>query len=91
MSLIGAVYICPQIFDPSLKKKKKKKKTFDLDAALADGSPADGPERSETAATDKENQEPAQNDVDGDPDGKCVKSSGYYLYELDLSCRICEV
>ncbi|XP_049829624.1 eukaryotic translation initiation factor 2 subunit 2 [Schistocerca gregaria] len=47
------------IFDPTLKKKKKKKKTtFDIDAALAEGTVQDGNETGDPATTDKENQEP---------------------------------
>lgn len=56
------------IFDPSLKKKKKKKKNFDFDSAFVDGNSGDGNEKLETAATDKENQEPSHNDDEVDLD-----------------------
>ncbi|KAJ4449810.1 hypothetical protein ANN_01216 [Periplaneta americana] len=47
------------IFDPTLKKKKKKKKTtFDIDAALAEGTVPDSNENTDQQTTDKENQEP---------------------------------
>lgn len=46
------------------KKKKKKKKNFDLEAALGEGHDEGGPDASIT--TDKENQEPTNNEkVDG--------------------------
>lgn len=52
------------IFDPTLKKKKKKKKTtFDIDAALAEGSmPDSSNENTDQMTTDKENQEPPKGD-----------------------------
>ncbi|KAK9500320.1 hypothetical protein O3M35_001603 [Rhynocoris fuscipes] len=57
------------IFDPSQKKKKKKKKSnFDLDAALAESVPSETTEHLETAATDKENQEPTHNDNEAEQD-----------------------
>lgn len=53
------------MFDPTLKKKKKKKKTtFDIDAALAEGSAPDNNENTDSLTTDKENQEPARMDND---------------------------
>lgn len=56
----------PKVFDPSLLKKKKKKKTtaFDMDAAMAEGSPTDAAD-----TTDKENTEPASNVDNMDMDG----------------------
>jgi hypothetical protein len=46
-----------------LKKKKKKKKTsFDIDAALAEGTMPDSSENSDLMSTDKENQEPPRGD-----------------------------
>lgn len=56
------------MFDPSLlKKKKKKKTTFDVDAAMAEGSPTEAGDN-----TDKENTEPASyaDNMDLDMDGK---------------------
>ncbi|XP_023711205.1 eukaryotic translation initiation factor 2 subunit 2 isoform X1 [Cryptotermes secundus] len=51
------------IFDPTLKKKKKKKKTtFDIDAALAEGTVPDSCENADNMTTDKENQEPPRGD-----------------------------
>nr|CAD7260794.1 unnamed protein product [Timema shepardi] len=49
------------IFDLTLKKKKKKKKTtFDIDAALAEGTANDNNDSGDQQTTDKENQEPAR-------------------------------
>lgn len=51
------------IFDPTLKKKKKKKKTtFDIDAALAEGTVPESSENMDHMTTDKENQEPPRVD-----------------------------
>lgn len=45
------------------KKKKKKKTTFDIDAALAEGSmPDSSNENTDQMTTDKENQEPPKGD-----------------------------
>nr|CAD7198998.1 unnamed protein product [Timema douglasi]CAD7406093.1 unnamed protein product [Timema poppensis]CAD7429248.1 unnamed protein product [Timema monikensis]CAD7442461.1 unnamed protein product [Timema bartmani]CAD7595379.1 unnamed protein product [Timema genevievae] len=49
------------IFDLTLKKKKKKKKTtFDIDAALAEGTANDNNDSGDQQTTDKENQEPTR-------------------------------
>jgi hypothetical protein len=44
------------------KKKKKKKTTFDIDAALAEGTLPDNGENTDHMTTDKENQEPPRGD-----------------------------
>ncbi|XP_034232275.1 eukaryotic translation initiation factor 2 subunit 2 isoform X1 [Thrips palmi] len=76
------------VFDPSLlKKKKKKKTTFDVDAAMAEGSPTEAGDN-----TDKENTEPASyaDNVDLDMDDlesfgkkKKKKKKPFNLEELD--------
>lgn len=76
------------VFDPSLlKKKKKKKTTFDVDAAMAEGSPTEGGDN-----TDKENTEPASyaDNMDLDMDDlesfgkkKKKKKKPFNLEELD--------
>lgn len=82
------------IFDPTLKKKKKKKKTtFDINAALAEGT-GDAQDIVDCGSVDKENQELSrgENDVDMD-DGsldvesamkkKKKKKKAFNLEELD--------
>ncbi|KAJ1523327.1 hypothetical protein ONE63_001199 [Megalurothrips usitatus] len=75
------------MFDPSLLKKKKKKKTtaFDMDAAMAEGSPTEAAE-----STDKENTEPTSNADNVDMDDlesfgkkKKKKKKAFNLEELD--------
>lgn len=66
------------IFDPTLKKKKKKKKTtFDINAALAEGTGADTLDTVDSALLDKENQEllRGENDVDMDDGSLDVESA----------------
>ncbi|CAG2062245.1 unnamed protein product, partial [Timema podura] len=62
------------IFDLTLKKKKKKKKTtFDIDAALAEGTANDNNDSGDQQTTDKENQEPTRGEnefKDGELDGE---------------------
>nr|CAD7405538.1 unnamed protein product [Timema cristinae] len=65
------------IFDLTLKKKKKKKKTtFDIDAALAEGTANDNNDSGDQQTTDKENQEPTRGEnefKDGELDEERVR------------------
>lgn len=83
------------IFDPTLKKKKKKKiTTFDINAALAEGTGTETVDVVDAAVIDKENQEfvRGENDVDMDDNNldldsamkrKKKKKKTFNLEELD--------
>jgi len=76
-------------FDPSLKKKKKKKKAFDLDAALAEDSPAaaaPADDVSAPAAVSSKGSEPAFDEADADRAAAkaASKAEALNMDDLDL-------
>jgi len=76
-------------FDPSLKKKKKKKKAFDLDAALAEDSPAaaaPADDVSVPAAVSSKGSEPAFDEADADRAAAkaASKAEALNMDDLDL-------
>lgn len=74
-------------FDPSLKKKKKKKKAFDLDAALAEDSPAAAaPADDVSAPAAVSSKEPAFDEADADRAAAkaASKAEALNMDDLDL-------
>ncbi|XP_066149006.1 eukaryotic translation initiation factor 2 subunit 2 [Euwallacea fornicatus] len=79
------------IFDPTLKKKKKKKKTtFDIDAALAEGTDApdgntNGPEENEAPAAAEDADDNADIDLDFMKQKKKKKKKPFSTDDLDAA------
>ncbi|XP_066257716.1 eukaryotic translation initiation factor 2 subunit 2 [Euwallacea similis] len=79
------------IFDPTLKKKKKKKKTtFDIDAALAEGTDApdgstNGPEENEAPAAAEDADDSADIDLDFTKQKKKKKKKPFSTDDLDAA------
>lgn len=84
--LIQIVFCLIQIFDPTLKKKKKKKKTtFDIEAALAEGT-ADTQEGGNEGEAKEEEKDDENIDLDLDfTRKKKKKKKPFSTEELDAA------